>query len=107
VQALSDEGQAVAPPQDTSDGAGCAAQAPADASDAQATPPTTVREFERALRGLGFTRHRAAEISRHGFALGTAAPDEATTEPPAPVPASDTQQRLAAALGRLMRTIKD
>ena len=104
VQASSDEGQAVAPPQDSSEGAGCAAQAPADASDTQAAPPTTVRQFEHALRGLGFTRHAAAEISRHGFARGIAAPEA----PTAAAPADDTQQRaLADALERLRASLKD
>jgi hypothetical protein len=79
-----------------------------DESEAQATPPQSLREFERALRGMGFTRLQATHIARHGFAPGTAAPDEATAEPPAPAPADDTSTRaLAAALERLRASLKD
>jgi hypothetical protein len=35
-----------------------------DASSAKATPPQSLREFERALRGLGFTRLQAEHIAR-------------------------------------------
>lgn len=76
-----------AAPQAASDGAGGAAQAAADPASTPVTPPATVREFERALRGLGFTRKQAADIARHGFNPATAAavldedsePDETQT----------------------------
>jgi hypothetical protein len=51
-----------------------------EASDAQATPPQTMREFERALRGLGFTRLQAEHIARKGF-RGVTALDAAAPEP--------------------------
>lgn len=62
-----EESQADAPPPAAGDGAGCAAPAPMGASAAQATPPQSLREFERALRGLGFTRLQAEHIARDGF----------------------------------------
>jgi hypothetical protein len=65
-----------APPPVAGDGAGCAAPAAADDESSKATPPATVREFERALRGLGFTRQQAAHIARHGFAEAHSAPAE-------------------------------
>ena len=33
----------------------------------QLTPPQTRAEFEKALRGLGFSRRRAREIAARGF----------------------------------------
>ena len=73
-----EESQAGAPPPAAGDSAGCAAPVPVEASDAQATPPQTKREFERALRGLGFTRLQAEHIAREGFKGATA---EAAAEP--------------------------
>ncbi len=67
------ESQAAAPPPAAGDSAGCAAPAPVDASSAQATPPQTMRELERALRGLGYTRLQAEHIARRGFHGVTAA----------------------------------
>lgn len=57
-------------------GARCA---PADASEHRneaPNPPQTLREFERAMRSLGYTRAQAEHIGRRGFA-GIRAPDEA------------------------------
>lgn len=72
-----------------------------EASAAQATPPQSLREFERALRGLGFTRLQAERIARKGFdgATATAAPA------PEPEPAPDTQS-LVAALQRRAAALK-
>lgn len=56
-----------------------------DASSAQATPPQTMREFERALRTLGFTRLQAQHIAVKGFQGVTAA------AAPEPEPKADTQ----------------
>jgi hypothetical protein len=100
VQAPSDEGPADAPPQAAGDGAGCAAQAPADASEAQATPPRTVREFERALRALGFSRPRAHDIARYGFA------GPAPEAPAVPEPDPADINRLRSAAERLQRLIQ-
>ena len=58
---------ATEPLHDQADGAG-ALQAKAEASETPApTPPQTLREFEAALRGLGFSRKQAASIAKHGF----------------------------------------
>ena len=53
-------------PADT-ESAGCAADVEADAAPARPTPPTTLREFEHALRSLGFSARQAAAIARAGF----------------------------------------
>jgi len=64
-------------------------------------PPQTLREFERALRRLGFTRQQATSIARHGFA--GAGRDDGS--PPAETPGEST--RLRAATDRLTRLLKD
>lgn len=88
-----DESQADAPPPAAGDSAGCAAPAPMEASAAQATPPQSLREFERALRGLGFSRLQAEHIARQGFSGATA------SAAPTPEPEPDTElQLLMAAL---------
>lgn len=79
--------------------AGCAPQAQADSLEPKVTPPTTVRKFERALRGLGFTRKQAADIARRGFTAATAAAELEDTEP-------DGTQRLREALQSFARTLK-
>lgn len=71
-----------------------------DASSAQATPPQTMREFERALRTLGYTRLQAERIAAKGFAGVTA------TAAPEPEPASDDMQALMAALQRRARAFE-
>lgn len=81
------------------DSAGCAAEAPADSSESKATPPTTVREFERALRGLGFTRKQAADIARQGFNPATAAAELDHSEP-------DDMQQLREAMEAFARVLK-
>lgn len=60
-------------PQAADDGAGCTSTAAAVSEATTAKPPATVREFERALRTLGFTRSQASDIARQGFikAAGT------------------------------------
>ena len=87
-----EESQADAPPAAEGECAGRAAPAPMEASEAQATPPQSLREFERALRGLGFTRLQAEHIARRGFsgATATAAPT------PQPEPEPDMQSLMAA-----------
>ena len=70
---LSEKVQASALPLVLEHRAGCAVLKGPAASDTKAKPPQTVREFERALRGLGFTRLQASHIARQGFA-GAAAP---------------------------------
>lgn len=72
-----------------------------DASDAPAAPPQSIREFERALRGLGFTRLQAKHIARQGFSGATAA------AAPVSEPEPDTDmQSLMAALQRRARALK-
>lgn len=96
-----EESQADAPPPAAGDSAGCAAPAPMEASAAQATPPQSLREFERALRGLGFSRLQAEHIARKGFEGATA------TAAPAPEPEPDTDmQTLMAALQRRAAALK-
>lgn len=76
---------ATEPLHDQADGAG-ALQAKVEASETPApTPPQTLREFETALRGLGFSRKQAATIARNGFAEK-------------PAPQTDELQTLYAAL---------
>jgi len=62
-------------------------------------PPATVREFERALRGMGFTRKQAADIARLGFSHGTAAAELDDSE-------SDETQPLREALNSFARILK-
>ena len=78
------------------EGAGCVGAEQAG-SPAERSPPQTLREFERALRGLGFCRRQAEQIARHGFALRDEAPPEA---PPHPLP------DLQSAAERLLRSLK-
>ena len=96
-----DESQAAAPPPAASECAGCAAPAPVEASDQRATPPQTMREFERALRTLGFSRLQAEHIARRGFSGATAN----TPAAPEPTPEPDMQS-LVAALQRRARAIE-
>lgn len=85
-----DESQAAAPPPAAGDSTGCAARAAVDAGSTKATPPQTMREFERALRGLGFTRLQAEHIAAKGFAGVTAA------AAPEPEPEPDMTSLMAA-----------
>lgn len=78
------------------DSAGCADTKPAGESNQRATPPQTVREFERALRTLGFSRLQAASIARRGFSGVTAPADSEPSE----------SERLRAAIDRLARLTK-
>lgn len=97
-----EENLADAPPQDSSVCTGCAAQAPAGASESKGTPPQTMREFERALRGLGFSRLQAEHVARKGFAgLSAAAVPE-----PTPDPDESSMQELMAALQRRATALK-
>lgn len=83
VQATRDDGQAAATPKAQPASAGCAATLATGAASTQATPPQTVREFERALRALGFTRMQAASIARQGFsgaATATHRPEPSETD---------------------------
>lgn len=96
-----EESQAAAPPSAADESAGCAASAPMEASDTQATPPQTMREFEHALRELGFTRLQAEHIARKGF-RGVTALDAAAPEPER----EPDLTSLAAALERRGRALK-
>ena len=69
-------------------------------SEAQAQPPQTVREFERALRGLGFTRPQAMNIARRGFGAVTA---NAALEPE---PEPEHIEQLRNAMERLAQSLK-
>ena len=93
-----DESQPDAESQVSSPGMGHAEPAPADPSEVQANPPQSLREFERALRALGFSRLQATRIARQGFAGATA---EA-----APDPEPDESKRLHAAIQRLQCALK-
>ena len=100
VQELGEVVQATTPTPAVSDSTGCASQSTADKDATQAVPPQTLREFERALRMLGFTRLQAASIARKGFSGATAV----ATPEPEPVPREPDQLR--AALQRLAQTLK-
>lgn len=63
-----------------------------------ARPPQTVREFERALRDIGYSRTQAQAIARKGFSGATAAAE--------PEPAPSEPDHLRAALQRLAQTLK-
>jgi hypothetical protein len=90
VEAAEEFSQAAATPKAGPASAGCAATPATDECGTQATPPTTVREFERALRGLGFTRLQAASIARQGFSGASAT-----------APEPDESEHLRAALEQL------
>ena len=99
VLGLGETGPANAPPPADGDSAGSASPT-TDAKDATpAKPPQTVREFERALRGIGFTRPQAEAIARKGFigAIAAAEPEPTPAEP----------DHLRAALQRLAHAMKD
>lgn len=82
VQASSDEGKAVNVPQFSSTGAGCVAVVEtAGGPPEPKKPPATLREFERALRELGFTKRDAESIARNGWAKGTTPASEPQPEP--------------------------
>ena len=57
---------------------GCAAAAARDVEPDKPQPPQTKREFQHALRGLGFSQRQAAEITRKGF---TGAADDGEPQP--------------------------
>jgi hypothetical protein len=80
MPATSEDGTAADPLQVAPDSAGRAPGAPAGAKSEGPPPPRTVREFERALQGLGFTRRQAASIARDGF-KAAGQPDHAEPEP--------------------------
>lgn len=73
-----------------------------DASDPKATPPQTMREFERAMRTLGYTRLQAEHIARSGFQGVTAN----TPAAPEPEPDPTEMQALKAALERRARAFE-
>lgn len=93
MPASSEPGDVAMPAPATEDSAGAPSEAPAEAA-AEPIRPATVREFERAMRGLGFTRREAEVIRCRGF--DALAPDRA------PDDQADTKQlgELAAALRR-------
>ena len=96
-----EESQADAPPPAARDSAGCAAPVPVEESARKATPPQTVRQFEAALRTLGYTRLQAEHIARQGFSGATAN----TPAAPEPEPEPDMQS-LVAALQRRARAFE-
>lgn len=98
VQDLGEAGQANAQPPANCSSTGCAATATGSEDATPARPPQTLREFERAMRALGFTRPQAEAIARKGFS-GATAPGAADPEP-------DDSDELRAALQRLARTLK-
>ena len=101
VPRTSDEGQAADVPQASTKPTGCAAGGdPADATPERPTPPQTLRELERALRGLGFSQRQAAAIARNGF---KAQPIEAA----APARSAAPLDAVRAALQRSLQTMKD
>ena len=87
-----DESQPDVPSTAAGDDAGCVAPAPLDVSDRKATPPQTVRQFEAALRGLGWSRLQAEHIAARGFSGATAN----TPAAPEPEPEPDLTSLLAA-----------
>ena len=96
AQAADDEGHTAATPTAQPASAGCAAAPATDDATSKATPPQTVREFERALRDLGFTRLQATSIARQGFSGATAA----AAEPSETEHLRDALQKLARSLER-------
>lgn len=95
-------GQAAEPLPDADASTGCAASCAADVPGQKAvTPPNTVREFERALRQLGFSRTQAEDIARHGFKGAYAAPPDGDTDT---VIAADASVKIA--LGRLSAAMR-
>lgn len=52
-----------------------AAPAAAELETERPKPPQTLRELERALRGLGYSQRQAAAIARKGFRPATAEPE--------------------------------
>lgn len=73
---------------------GCAADATADAPADKPQPPQTLREFEHALRTLGFSQRQAAAIARNGFKFDVAA----ETPQPEPTPSAEQLNTLRALL---------
>ncbi len=67
----------------------------AASSDIAPVPPSTLRELEAALRGLGFSRKQAASIAQHGFKTSQA---DAT---------QDDSKQLSAALSKLQAALKN
>ena len=71
VQPSDEAGSSEVDAQSGTDSAGCAGGLQAGAGPTVSpTPPATLREFEHALRGLGFTKRQAESIARHGWARG-------------------------------------
>jgi len=79
VPASSEDGNAVKP-QPGLTGAGCAVAAEAAGTSPEPIKPTTVREFEHALRTLGFTKRESESIARHGFRAAANAADGDTAD---------------------------
>jgi hypothetical protein len=77
-------------------GAGCVQAASTPAPEAKARP-TTVREFERALRDLGYSKSESAAIARSGFKAAATDADDDT----------DELEELAALLQRNVALLKD
>ena len=66
VPASSEPGDVAMPAPANEDSAGAPSEAPAEAAS-EPIRPATVREFERAMRRLGFTRREAEVIRCRGF----------------------------------------
>lgn len=95
-----DESQADALLQASDASTGCAAPAQAAERESRATPPQSLRELERALRGLGYTRLQAEHIARRGFTgLTAAAAPEPEREPDFDSLLAALQRRAAALKG--------
>ena len=75
ADAAGDEGQTAATPTAEPASAGCVVARASDDVSTKATPPQTLREFERALRDMGFTRLQANHIARQGFSGANSAPE--------------------------------
>lgn len=85
--------------QPTDSSAGCALSDAGAAAGAGLKPPQTVREFERALRSLGFTRLQAQAVARRGFGALSASPDGAGS--------ADDQHDIGQALRALAVSLKE
>jgi hypothetical protein len=81
-------------------GAGCAALPASDESSSTAKPPQTVREFERALRDLGFTRLQATNIARQGYGAAFAEAKQPDPDPSDIEHLRDALQRIAQSFER-------
>lgn len=84
-------------------GTGCAPGQLSTSTSEMPNPPQTLREFERALRFLGYSRLQAEHIGRKGFAGLHGHQQDAL---PTPGPETSQPDQLRQALERLALSLK-